>query len=123
MAGHSKWANIKHRKEGADKRRGILFSRLSKEIMVAARLGGDDISANPRLRIAVSRARSCNMPRDTIERAVKKGTGNLDGINYEEISYPVFASGGVALIVESLTDKKSRTTPKSKTYSPNTMRI
>ena len=114
MAGHSKWANIKHRKDGADKRRGILFTKLSKEIMIAARLGGADISANSRLRIAVSRSRSCNMPRDTIERAIKKGTGDLDGISYEEITYAVFATGGVALMIEGLTDKKSRTTPEIK---------
>ncbi len=114
MAGHSKWANIKHRKEGADKKRGIAFTRISKEIMVAARLGGSDPASNARLRIAVSKARAVNMPRDTIERAIKKGAGELEGQTFEEITYEIYAPGGVGIIVEALTDKKSRTTPEIK---------
>ncbi len=114
MSGHSKWANIKHRKQGADKRRGVLFNHLSKELIVAARQGGSELQSNPRLRIAVARARSSNMPKDTIERAIKRGTGELDGVNYEEICYEAFAPGGVGVITYSLTDKKSRTTPEIK---------
>lgn len=114
MAGHSKWANIKHRKGAVDKKRGHMFHRLGKEIMVAAKLGGSDITTNNRLRIAVARARAGNMPRDTIERAVKRGAGELEGQNFEEIRYEIFAPGGVGIIVEALTDKKSRTTPEIK---------
>ena len=114
MAGHSKWANIKHRKQNADKQRGVLFSKIAKELMVATRLGGSDLQSNTRLRIAVARARACNMSSSTIERSIKKGAGELEGVEYEEISYEVFAPGGVALIVECLTDKKSRTTPEIK---------
>ena len=114
MSGHSKWANIKHRKQNADKQRGLLFSKISKELMVAARLGGPNARSNTRLRIAVARARSCNMNNSAIERSIKKGSGNLDGVNYEEISYEVFAPGGVALILDCITDKKSRTTPEIK---------
>lgn len=114
MAGHSKWANIKHRKEGADRKRGIAFTRISKEIMVASRLGGSDPASNARLRIAVSKARAVNMPRDTIERAIKKGAGELEGQTFEEITYEIYAPGGVGIIVEALTDKKSRTTPEIK---------
>ncbi len=114
MSGHSKWANIKHRKEGADKRRSTVFTKLSKELSVSARIGGPEPNSNPRLRIAIARARSHNMPKDTIERAIKKGTGALGDSEYEEITYEIFAQEGVALIVESLTDKKSRTTPEMK---------
>ena len=114
MAGHSKWANIKHRKEGADKRRGILFSKLSKELMVAARIGGIDTQANHRLRIAVSRARSYNMPKDTIERAIKKGSGDLGVQHYEDLCYEAYLSGSVGLLAFGLTDKKSRSTPEIK---------
>lgn len=114
MSGHSRWANIKHRKEGADKKRGAAFTKISKELMVAARLGGSDPASNARLRIAVSKARAANMPRDNIERAVKKGAGELEGITYEEVLYEIFAPGGVGILVEALTDKKSRTTPEIK---------
>lgn len=114
MSGHSRWANIKHRKEGADKKRGAAFTKISKELMVAARLGGSDPASNARLRIAVSKARAANMPRDNIERAIKKGAGELEGITYEEVLYEIFAPGGVGILVEALTDKKSRTTPEIK---------
>lgn len=114
MAGHSKWANIKHRKEGADKKRGKIFTKVSKEIMVAARLGGADPASNSRLRIAISRARAANMPKDSIERAVKKGSGELGAENYEEVMYEVYAPGGVGIIVDALTDNKNRTTPEMK---------
>ncbi len=114
MAGHSKWANIKHRKQGVDKKRGLIFTKLVKELMVAVKTGGSDPNGNTRLRLAISRARSCNMPNHTIERSIKKGAGELDSINYEEISYEVFGPGGVGIIIESLTDKKSRTTPEIK---------
>ncbi len=114
MSGHSKWANIKHRKGNTDKIRGALFSRLSKEIMAAVRIGGADIHHNVRLKLAITKAKSNNMPKDTIERAVKKGSGNTEASSYEDVIYEVFATGGAALIVESLTDKKSRTTPEIK---------
>ena len=114
MAGHSKWANIKHRKQNADKQRGLLFSKIARELMVAARLAGPDLQSNTRLRIAVARARSYNMSNSTIERSIKKGSGDWDGLAYEEIAYEAFAPGGVGLIVECLTDKKSRTTPEIK---------
>lgn len=114
MSGHSRWANIKHRKEGADKKRGAAFTKLSKELMVSARLGGSDPAHNARLRIAVSKARAANMPRDNIERAIKKGAGELEGQVYEEVLYEIYAPGGVGILVEALTDKKSRTTPEIK---------
>lgn len=114
MSGHSRWANIKHRKEGADKKRGVAFAKISKELIVAARLGGSDPASNARLRISISKARAANMPRDNIERAVKKGAGELEGTTYEEILYEVYAPGGVGILVEGLTDKKSRTTPEIK---------
>lgn len=114
MAGHSKWANIRHKKEGADKRRGMMFTKLSKELMVSARLGGSDPAMNPRLRIAISKAKAANMPNDNIDRAVKKGAGELEGQTFEEIVYEIYAAGGVGIIVEALTDKKARTTPEIK---------
>ncbi len=114
MAGHSKWANIKHRKESSDKKKGRLFAKLSREIMVSARLGGPDPNANPRLRIAISKARSSNMPQENIEKAIKKGIGELQNSNYEEIVYEAFAPGGVGLLIEVMTDKKTRTTPEIK---------
>ncbi|HNN77129.1 MAG TPA: YebC/PmpR family DNA-binding transcriptional regulator [Leptospiraceae bacterium] len=114
MSGHSRWANIKHRKEGADKKRGVAFAKISKELIVAARLGGSDPASNARLRISISKARAANMPRDNIERAVKKGAGELEGTTYEEILYEIYAPGGVGILVEGLTDKKSRTTPEIK---------
>ncbi len=109
MSGHSKWASIKHKKGAADAKRGQLFTKIIKEIIIAARMGGGDIEANPRLRTAVLKARSANMPKDNIERAIKKGTGDLDGVNYEELSYEAYGPGGVALLIEILTDNKNRT--------------
>ena len=109
MAGHSKWANIKRRKGAQDVIRGKIFSKLNKEIMVAAKIGGGDPDANPRLRLAISKARSANMPKDTVDRAIKKGTGNLDGVNYEEILYEGYGPAGVAILVDVLTDNRKRT--------------
>jgi len=114
MAGHSKWANIKHKKESVDKKRGQLFAKLSREIMIASKLGGPDPDANPRLRIAISKARASNMPSDNIEKAIKKGAGELEGQNYEEVLYEAFGPGGVGILIEVLTDKKTRTTPEIK---------
>ncbi|MDR0588191.1 MAG: YebC/PmpR family DNA-binding transcriptional regulator, partial [Burkholderiales bacterium] len=98
MAGHSKWANIKHKKAATDAKRGKIFTRLIKEITVASRMGGGDISSNPRLRLAVDKAYDQNMPKDTIERAIKRGSGELDGANYEEIRYEGYGINGVAVI-------------------------
>lgn len=114
MAGHSKWANIKHRKGAADKKRGQMFTKLSRELMVSAKLGGSDPSANPRLKIAISKARGINMPNDNIERAIKKGAGELEGQTFEEIVFEMYAPGGVGVIAEALTDKKTRTIPEVK---------
>jgi YebC/PmpR family DNA-binding regulatory protein len=108
MSGHSKWHSIRHKKGAADAKRGKIFSRLNKELMVAARMGGGDPSANPRLRQAIATAKSENMPKDNIERAIKKGTGELEGINYEEYMYEGYAPGGVALLIEVMTDNKNR---------------
>lgn len=109
MAGHSKWANIKHRKGAVDAKRGKVFTRLIKEIMVAARMGGGDVGANPRLRTAISAAKAVNMPKDNIERGIKKGTGELEGVVYEEITYEGYGPGGVAVLVECMTDNRVRT--------------
>jgi YebC/PmpR family DNA-binding regulatory protein len=109
MSGHSKWSSIKHKKGAADAKRGKVFTKLIKEITVAARLGGGDLNGNPRLRTAVDAAKAANMPKDNIERAIKKGTGELEGVNYEEASYEGYGPGGVAVLVECLTDKKNRT--------------
>ena len=109
MAGHSKWANIKHRKGAQDARRGKIFTKLIKEITVAAKLGGGDLEANARLRTAVDKAKGENMPKDTIDRAIKKGTGDLDSVNYEEGSFEGYGPGGVAVIVEFMTDNRTRT--------------
>jgi YebC/PmpR family DNA-binding regulatory protein len=109
MAGHSKWANIQHRKGRQDAKRGKIFTRLIKEITVAARLGGSDVSGNPRLRLAVDKALSNNMPKDTIERATKKGAGETDGVNYEEIRYEGYGIAGAAVIVDCMTDNRTRT--------------
>lgn len=114
MAGHSKWANIKHRKAAADAKRGTQFTKLAKELMVSAKLGGSDANSNPRLRAAITKARSMNMPKDNIEKAIKKGAGELDGVTYEEIVYEAYGPNGVAIIIEVLTDKKSRTLPEIK---------
>ncbi len=109
MAGHSKWANIKHKKAREDAKRGKIFSKLAKEIAVAARLGGGDPEANPRLRHAIERARSFNMPKDNIERAIRKGTGEGGGADYEQVVYEGYGPGGVAVMVEVLTDNRNRT--------------
>ena len=109
MAGHSKWANIQHRKNRQDAKRGKIFTRLIKEITVAARLGGTDLGTNPRLRLAVDKAYDNNMPRDNVERAIKRGTGGLDGVNYDEIRYEGYGMGGAAVMVDCLTDNKTRT--------------
>lgn len=109
MAGHSKWANIQHRKGRQDEKRGRVFSRLAKEITVAARMGGGDAAFNPRLRLAVDRAKAVNMPADNIDRAVKKGTGELEGVTYEEARYEGYGIGGAAVMVDCLTDNKTRT--------------
>lgn len=108
MSGHNKWSTIKHKKGKADAARGRIFSRLVKEISVAARQGGGDPEMNPRLRVAVDTARSQNMPNDNIERAIKRGTGELEGITYEEMVYEAYGPGGVAIIIEVLTDNKNR---------------
>ena len=109
MAGHSKWANIKRRKGAVDAKRGKIFTKIIKEIMVSARLGGGDINGNPRLRSAVLAAKDENMPKENIERAIKKGTGDLDGVSYEEIVYEGYGPGGVAMMVECMTDNRVRT--------------
>lgn len=109
MAGHSKWANIKHRKGAQDAKRGKIFTKLIKEITVAAKLGGGDLDTNPRLRTAVDKAKAGNMPKDTIERAIKKGSGDLEGVNYEEGTFEGYGPGGAAVIVEFMTDNRTRT--------------
>ena len=109
MAGHSKWANIQHRKGRQDARRGKIFTRLIKEITVASRLGGSDTTANARLRLAVEKAYANNMPKDTVERAIKRGSGELEGVNYEEIRYEGYGIGGAAVIVDCMTDNRVRT--------------
>jgi YebC/PmpR family DNA-binding regulatory protein len=109
MAGHSKWANIKRRKGAQDAVRGKIFTKLNREIIVAARIGGGDPEANPRLRQAIAKARTANMPMQNIERAIKKGTGGLEGVNYEEVTYEGYGPAGVAILVETLTDNRNRT--------------
>ena len=109
MAGHSKWANIQHRKGKADKAKAKLFSKLAKEITVAARLGGGDPAANPRLRAAVVSARAASMPTDTIDRAIKKGSGELEGVDFVDVTYEGYGPGGVAIMLECLTDNRNRT--------------
>ncbi len=109
MSGHSKWSTIKHKKAATDAKRGKIFTKLIKEITVAARLGGGDPSANPRLRVAIDAAKSQNMPKSNIERAIKKGTGELEGVAYEEITYEGYGPGGVAVMVETITDNRQRT--------------
>jgi len=112
MSGHSKWSTIKHKKGAADAKRGKVFTRIIKEMTVAARLGGGDIEGNPRLRSAVAEAKANNMPKDNIDRAIKRGTGELEGAQYEEVTYEGYGPGGVAIIVEALTDNTNRTTPE-----------
>ena len=109
MAGHSKWANIKHRKGAQDSKRGKIFTKLIKEITIAARIGGGDLESNARLRLAVDKANQSNMPKDNIDRAIKKGTGDLDGVTYEEGIFEGYGPGGVAVIVEFMTDNRTRT--------------
>lgn len=109
MSGHSKWHSIKHKKGAVDARRGKLFTKIIKEIIVAARMGGGDPDANPRLRAAVLKAKNANMPKDNVERAIKKGTGELEGVEYIEITYEGYGPGGVALLIEVLTDNRNRT--------------
>jgi YebC/PmpR family DNA-binding regulatory protein len=109
MSGHNKWASIKHKKAATDSKRGKLFSKLSKELTVSAKTGGGDASSNPRLRVAINKAKAVNMPADNIDRAIKKGTGELPGVSYEEISYEGYGPKGIAIIVDALTDNKNRT--------------
>lgn len=109
MSGHSKWANIKHRKGAQDAKRGKIFTKLIKEITVAAKIGGADLESNARLRLAVDKAKQANMPKDNIERGIKKGTGDLDGVTYEEDMFEGYGPGGVAVIVEFMTDNRTRT--------------
>jgi YebC/PmpR family DNA-binding regulatory protein len=109
MAGHSKWANIQHRKGRQDAKRGKIFTRLIKEITVAARMGGGDLATNPRLRMAVDKAKSESMPKDNIENAIKRGSGTLEGVNYEEVRYEGYGISGAAIMVDCLTDNKQRT--------------
>ena len=109
MAGHSKWANIQHRKGRQDEKRGRIWTRIIREIMVAARQGGGDLTANPRLRLAVDKAKAANMPADNIKRNIDKATGNLDGVTYEEIRYEGYGIGGAAIIVDTMTDNRVRT--------------
>ena len=109
MAGHSKWANIQHRKGRQDEKRQKIWTRVVREIMVAARMGGGDLSANPRLRLAVDKAKAANMPADTVKRNIDKATGNLEGVHYEEIRYEGYGIGGAAIMVDTMTDNKVRT--------------
>jgi YebC/PmpR family DNA-binding regulatory protein len=109
VAGHSKWANIQHRKGRQDEKRGKVWTRVIREIMVAARTGGADLSANPRLRLAIEKAKAVNLPADTVKRNIDKATGNLEGVNYEEIRYEGYGIGGVAVMVDTMTDNKVRT--------------
>lgn len=120
MSGHNKWSTIKRKKGAVDAKRGALFTKLIKEITVSARTGGEDIDSNPRLRTAVLKAKAANMPNDNIERAIKKGSGNLEGVTYEEVRYEGYGPGGVAIMVDCLTDNRNRTTPEIRTiFSKN----
>ena len=109
MSGHNRWSKIKHKKEASDSKRSKVWTKVIKEITISARLGGGDINGNPRLRAAVDKGRSVNMPNDTIDRSIKKGTGDLEGVSYEEFNYEVFGPGGTALLVEIMTDNRNRT--------------
>jgi YebC/PmpR family DNA-binding regulatory protein len=109
MAGHSKWANIKHKKAATDAKRGKIWTRLIKEITVAARMGGGDVTSNPRLRLAIEKAADANMPKDNVNRAVQRGSGGLEGVNYEEIRYEGYGISGAAIIVDCMTDNRVRT--------------
>jgi len=114
MSGHSKWANIKHRKAAADAKKGKLFSQLSKEIIIAAKHGGGNPETNPRLRAAIERAREANMPKENIEKAIMRGIGAIPGVAYEEVTYEGYGPGGVAIMVEVVTDNKNRTAARNK---------
>ncbi|MCK4660212.1 MAG: YebC/PmpR family DNA-binding transcriptional regulator [Phycisphaerae bacterium] len=114
MSGHSKWSTIKHKKAATDAKRSKTWSKMSRDITVAARVGGGDPSSNPRLRLAIDKARGANMPKDNIDKAIKKGTGDLEGVAYEEILYEGYGPGGVAVMVQALTDNRSRTAPEIK---------
>jgi len=109
MAGHSKWANIQHRKKAVDAKRGKIFTRVNRELAVAAREGGSDPDANPRLRLAILKANAANMPKETIERTIKKAAGELEGVTYEELRYEGYTHGGVAVMIDTLTDNRNRT--------------
>ena len=109
MAGHSKWANIKHKKAAQDAKRGKVFTKIIKELMVSSKIGGSDPESNPRLRQAISSAKAANMPNDTMKRAIQKGAGELEGVNYEENTYEGYGPGGVAIIMDVMTDNKNRT--------------
>lgn len=109
MSGHNKWSSIKHKKAATDAKRGKLYTRITKEIILAAKLGGGDPDANPRLRTAIITARGANMPRDNIDRAIKRGTGDIEGVTYEEITYEGYGHNGVGIVVETMTDNKNRT--------------
>ena len=109
MAGHSKWANIKHKKAATDAKRGKIWTRLIKELTVAARMGGGDVDTNPRLRLAVDKASDANMPKDNVTRAIQRGSGTLEGVNYEEIRYEGYGINGAAIIVDCMTDNRIRT--------------
>lgn len=123
MAGHSKWANIQHRKNTQDAKRGKLFTRLIREITVAARMSGGDPNANPRLRLAVDKALAANMPKDTVDRAIKRGIGGLEGVEYEEIRYEGYGPGGVAVMVDAVTDNRNRTVAEVRHASANAAAI
>ena len=112
MSGHSKWSTIKRKKAAIDSKRGKIFSKLNKEITVSAKEGGGDPDTNPRLRVAIQKAKDCNMPSDNVKKAIKKGTGEIPGVCYEEITYEGYAKGGVAILIEVLTDNKNRTAPE-----------
>jgi YebC/PmpR family DNA-binding regulatory protein len=112
MSGHSKWSTIKHKKAAQDAKRGKIFTKIIKELTVAAKLGGGDADGNPRLRSAIAAAKSANMPADNIKRAIRKGTGELPGVSYEEVTYEGYGPGGVAILIETLTDNRMRTTPE-----------
>ena len=115
MSGHSKWANIKHKKAAKDSKRGKIFTRIAKELTIAARAGGGDPDMNPRLRLSVQNAKSVNMPAENIKRAIQKGTGEIEGVVYEEITYEGYAPNGIAVIVETVTDNRNRTFPELRT--------
>jgi YebC/PmpR family DNA-binding regulatory protein len=120
MSGHSKWSTIKHKKAAQDAKRGAIFTKIIKELTVSARLGGSEVDANPRLRTAMLKAKAVNMPQDTIQRAIMKGTGELPGVSYEEITYEGYGPGGVAMIVTALTDNRNRTVAEiRKIFSKN----